>query len=87
MRRFYQVIAWVVYALAAFVLVSTAVQLVRGVPLEAGLVGLSVAALLGVGGYITNNFASGDGGNVVGIENKAEDERLKSLVRKPQKAK
>lgn len=92
LRRIYQIIGWFFLAFAAYSLINGVV--VRTLIVRSGdfvgsvVLGLFLAALSGVIGFVILKLATGPaeaGIEVLGIEDKALEEKEKSLVRKPQK--
>ena len=90
LRRIYQVSGWLFLALAAYSLIMALFTAFRaGNPVASLVLGVLVAGLCAVLGYIILKFATGPaeaGIEVLGIDDKALEEKEKSLVRKPQKA-
>ena len=85
LRWVYQLTAVLFYALAAWSLIG---GFTGGGGIQGILLGVTLALFLAVSGYATWNFAVGpkQGGiDVIGVDEKAQVEKQKSLVRKPQK--
>lgn len=92
LRRIYQIIGWFFLAFAAYSLINGLVVrtlIVRSDDFVGSVVlGLFLAALSGIVGFVILKLATGPaeaGIEVLGIEDKALEEKEKSLVRKPQK--
>jgi hypothetical protein len=89
LRRIYQVSGWMFLALAAYSLIMALFTAFRaGNPVASLVLGLLVSGFCAALGFIILKFATGPaeaGIDVLGIEDKAIEEKAKSLVRKPQK--
>ncbi len=93
LRRVYQIIGWFFLAFAAYSLINGLVVrtlIVKSDNFVGSIVlGVFLAALSAVLGFMILKLATGPaeaGIEVLGIEDKALEEKEKSLVRKPQKA-
>ncbi|MEY4531384.1 MAG: hypothetical protein RLZZ156_2105 [Deinococcota bacterium] len=88
LRRLYEISAYLTVALALFCLVSGFINAVSGQGPESLVLGVVLAAFVGVCGFVIREFAlSGEkkGQNYVGVNEKSQIMKAESLARKPQK--
>ena len=88
LRRLYEISAYLTVALALFCLVSGFINAVSGKGAESLVLGVVLAAFVGVCGFVIREFAlSGEkkGQTYVGVNEKSQIMKAESLARKPQK--
>ncbi len=88
LRRLYEISAYLTGALALFCLVSGFINAVSGKGAESLILGVILAAFVGVCGFMIREFALSaekKGKFYVGVAEKSEIMKAESLARKPQK--